>query len=99
MNGDFKWRHFVGEIILWAVRWYCKYGVSCRDLEEMMEERGVELDHTMLYRSVQRYAPEIEKRLRWVWRRPTGRWHADGPKHNDPLQGCIEGDLAEKWYD
>ena len=43
MSGDFKWRHFVGEIILWAVRWYCKYGVSYRDLEEMMEERGVEL--------------------------------------------------------
>jgi transposase-like protein len=35
MSGDFKWRHFMGEIILWAVRWYCKYGVSYRDLEEM----------------------------------------------------------------
>ena len=58
MSGDFKWRHFVGEIILWAVRWYCKYGVSYRDLEEMMEERGVDLDHTTLYRWVQRYAPE-----------------------------------------
>jgi transposase-like protein len=77
MNGDFKWRHFVGEIILWAVRWYCKYGVSYRELEEMMEERGVDLDHTTLYRWVQRYAPEIEKRLRWAWRRPTGRWHVD----------------------
>lgn len=28
MNNDFKWRHFQGEIILWAVRWYCKYGIS-----------------------------------------------------------------------
>jgi transposase-like protein len=77
MSGDFKWRHFVGEIILWAVRWYCKYGVSYRDLEEMMEERGVDLDHTTLYRWVQRYAPELEKRRRWAWRRPTGRWHVD----------------------
>jgi hypothetical protein len=36
MSGDFKWRHFVGEIILWAVRWYYKYGISYRELEEMM---------------------------------------------------------------
>jgi len=69
----------MGEIILWAVRWYCKYGVSDRDLEEMMEERGVDLDHTTLYRWVQHYAPEIEKRLRWAWRRLAwmGRWHVD----------------------
>ena len=37
----FKWRHFEGEIVLWAVRWYCRYGVSYRDLEEMLGERGV----------------------------------------------------------
>jgi transposase, IS6 family len=42
-----------------------------------MEERGVDLDHTTLYRWVQRYAPEIENRLRWAWRRPTGHWHVD----------------------
>jgi len=50
MYQEFKWRHFKGEIILWAVRWYCKYGISYRDLEEMMNERGVEVDHTTLYR-------------------------------------------------
>jgi transposase-like protein len=38
---DFKGRHFKGEIILWAVRWYCKYGISYRELEEMLEERGI----------------------------------------------------------
>ena len=32
----FRWRHFAGEIILWAVRWYCRYGISYRELEEMM---------------------------------------------------------------
>lgn len=48
-----KGRHFLDKIILWAVRWYCKYGVSYRDLEEMMEERGVDLDHTTVYRWVQ----------------------------------------------
>ena len=58
----FKWRHFAGEVILWAVRWYCRYGISYRELEEMLGERGVEVDHTTLYRWTQRYAPELEKR-------------------------------------
>jgi IS6 family transposase len=65
---DFKGRHFEGEIVLWAVRWYCRYGVSYRDLEQMIGERGVSVDHSTIYRGVQRYAPEIEKRLRWQWR-------------------------------
>ncbi len=50
---DFKWKHFQGEIILGCVHWYCKYGISYCDLEEMMQERGVEVDHTTLYRWVQ----------------------------------------------
>ena len=66
----FKWRQFEGEIILWAVRWYCRYGISYRDLEQMMDERGASVHHCTIYRWVQRYAPEIEKRLRWQWRRP-----------------------------
>ena len=76
---DFKWRHFRGEIILWAVRWYCRYGISYRELEEMMAERGVEVDHSTIYRWVQKYAPEIEKRLRWHWRKPGHRlsWQVD----------------------
>ena len=65
MTHGFKWQHFRGEIILWAVRWYCRYGVSYRDLEEMLEERGVSVDHTTIYRWVQAYAPGIERRLRW----------------------------------
>ncbi|WP_244283479.1 hypothetical protein [Pseudovibrio sp. Tun.PSC04-5.I4] len=44
MSGDFKWRHYRGEVILWAVRWYCRYGISYRDLEAMLEERGVDVD-------------------------------------------------------
>ena len=62
---EFKWRHFEGEIILWAVRWYCRHGISYRDLEQMMDERGAHVDHCTIYRWVQKYAPEIEKRLRW----------------------------------
>jgi len=67
---DFKWRHFAGEIILWAVRWYCRYEISYRDLEQRMGERGVPVDHSTIDRWVQKYAPEIEKRLHWQWRRP-----------------------------
>ncbi len=79
MNDDFKWRHFTGEIILHCVRWYCKYGISYRDLQEMMEERGISVDHTTLYRWVQTYAPEIEKRLRWHRRGGDldGSWRVD----------------------
>ncbi len=52
----FKGRHFQRDIILWAVRWYCKYGISYRELQEMLAERGVNVDHSTIYRWVQRYA-------------------------------------------
>ena len=61
---DFKGRRFPAEIILLSVRWYCKYGISYRDPEEMMSERGATVDHTTLFRWVQRYAPLMEKRVR-----------------------------------
>ena len=60
----FKWRHFQAEIILLCVRWYLRYALSYRDLEELMLERGLHIDHTTLFRWVQRYAPEREKRCR-----------------------------------
>ncbi|EAN6295197.1 IS6 family transposase [Salmonella enterica] len=43
----FKGRHFQRDIILWAVRWYCKYGISYRELQEMLAERGVNVDGTV----------------------------------------------------
>ena len=58
----FKWRHYDKAIILLCVRWYLRYALSYRDLEEMMRERGLRADHSTIYRWVQRYAPEIEKR-------------------------------------
>ena len=60
----FKWRRFLPELILLNVRWYCRYSVSYRNLEEMMQERGVELDHSTLNRWVLKYAPELDKRIR-----------------------------------
>ncbi|MGH0002610.1 IS6 family transposase [Pseudovibrio ascidiaceicola] len=74
----FKGRHFSGEVVLWAVRWYCSYGISYCDLEQMMVERGVLVEHATIYRWVQRYAPEIDKRLRWQWRRrASSSWRCD----------------------
>jgi transposase-like protein len=46
------------------VRWYLRYALSYRDLEEMMNERNLSVDHTTIYRWVQRYSPELEKRIR-----------------------------------
>jgi transposase, IS6 family len=60
----FKWRHYESEIILLCVRWYLRYALSYRDLEEMMRERGLSLVHTTIYRWVQAFAPELEKRIR-----------------------------------
>src|SRR3546814_18878562 len=66
---DVRVRQFTGEGSLWAGRWYCRYGISYRDLEEMLSERGIDVGHTTIYRWVQRDAPEMEKRLLWFWRR------------------------------
>jgi transposase-like protein len=64
LRSPFKWRHFEPTIILLCVRWYCRYQLSYRDLEEMMRERGLSVDHTTVWRWVQRYAPELNKRIR-----------------------------------
>jgi transposase, IS6 family len=60
----FKWRHFEGAIIVLCVRWYLRYALNYRDLEEIMLERGLRVDHTTIFRWVQRYAPELDKRCR-----------------------------------
>ena len=62
---DFKGRHFRGEIVLWAVRWYCRYPISYRDLEAMMTERGVAVDHSTIYRWVQRAGDFAAAASRW----------------------------------
>ena len=55
---------FLTEIILLNVRWDCRYSLSYRDLEEMMMERGIEVDHSTINRWVLKYAPELDKRIR-----------------------------------
>ncbi len=76
-DSPFKWRPFEGQIILLCVRWYLRYGLSYRDLEEMMVERGLEVDHTTIYRWVQRYAPELEKRCRPHLKLTNDSWRVD----------------------
>jgi transposase, IS6 family len=73
----FKRRRFPVEIILLCVRWYCKYGISYRDLAEMMQERGVMVDPSTIFRWVQRYAPEIKRRVRQYQGFRSGSWRVD----------------------
>ena len=73
----FKWRHFQAEIILLCVRWYVRYSLSYRDLEEMMLERGLQVDHTTIYRWVQHYAQELERRCRPHVKPTTDSWRVD----------------------
>ena len=57
----FKWRHFEVEIILLCLRWYVRFPLSYRDLEEMLLERGLQVEHTTISRWVQQYAPALER--------------------------------------
>ncbi len=76
-QSPFKWRHFESEIILLCVRWYLRYSLSYRDLEEMMLERGLHVDHTTIYRWVQRYAPELDKQCRPHLKACNDSWRVD----------------------
>ena len=73
----FKWKHFQREIILLCVRWYLKYALSYRNLEEIMMEKGLSVDHTTIYRWVMIYAPEIEKRSRKYLKPTNDSWRVD----------------------
>lgn len=76
-KSPFKGRQFTAEVILWAVRWYLQFPISYRDLERMLADRGVPVDHTMLHRWIQAYAPELDKRLRPYLRMSSGSWRVD----------------------
>jgi transposase-like protein len=73
----FKWRHFEADIILCAVRWYLCYALSYRDVEELLQERGVRVDHTTVFCWVQRYAPELDKRCRPYLRATNDSYRVD----------------------
>jgi len=73
----FKWKHFAGEIILLNVRWYLKYALSYKNLEEIMAERGIKVDHTTIMRWVHEYSPEIEKKVRRYLKPTNDSWRMD----------------------
>jgi IS6 family transposase len=73
----FKWRQSESAIILCAVRWYLRYSLSLRNVEELLEERGLEADHTTVWRWVQRYGPELERRLRRHLKPTNKSWRVD----------------------
>src|SRR5258708_40291052 len=76
-SNPLKGRHSRDEIILLCARWYVRYSLSYRDLEEMMVERGLTVDHSTLCRWVLAYAPELEKRVK-PQLKPTGdSWRVD----------------------
>ncbi len=73
----FKWRHFQQEIILLNVRWYLRYPLSYRNLEEMMLERGLKVDHSTICRWVHTYSLEIDKRSRRYLKPTNDSWRVD----------------------
>ena len=73
----FKWRQSEPEIILCAVRWYLRYSLSLRDVEDLLMERGLGADHTTVWRWVQRYAPELEQRMRRHLKPTNKSWRVD----------------------
>ena len=75
--GLFKWRQFEPEIILLAVGWYLRFSLSYRDVEELLAERGLHADHVTVWRWVQRYAPEMERRLRKRLKATNDSWRVD----------------------
>jgi transposase, IS6 family len=73
----FRGRHFQDQIIILCVRWYLRYCLTYRDLEELMAERGLSVDHSTIARWVLRYAPELHQRLRRELRPPNRSWRVD----------------------
>jgi len=75
--GLFKWRQFEPEVILLAVGWYLRSSLSYRDGEELLAERGLLVDHVTVWRWVQRYAPELRRRLGSRLKPTNDSWRLD----------------------
>jgi transposase-like protein len=92
--GLFKWRQFEPEVILLAVGWYLRFSLSYRDVEELLAERGLHADHVTVWRWVQRYAPEIQRRLRPRLRPTNDSWRVDETTSGLRANGCIYTGLS-----
>ena len=76
-SSAFSGFRFPPEVILLAVRWYLRYGLSYRDLEELLVERGIEVDHVTLFRWVQRFTPILSDAAGPCRHGVTSRWFVD----------------------
>ena len=74
---QFKRKHFEGDIILWAVRWYCRYALSYADLKEMAAERGLSIKRSTICRWVHEYGVELAKRIKPYLKVTGGSWRLD----------------------
>ncbi len=70
---SFKGRHFNQDMIMQSVRWYLAYSLSYRDIEEIMKERGFDVDHSTVNRWVVHYAPRLEQAFHKKKRKPGDR--------------------------
>jgi transposase-like protein len=68
---------FPPEVIVLAVRWYLRFGLSHRDVEELLAERGIEVDHVTVHRWVNRFAPLLVDAARFGRHRVGDRWQVD----------------------
>ena len=75
--GLFKWRQFEPEVTLMAVGWYLRSSLSYRDVEELLAERGLSVYHVTVWCWVQRYAPELDRRLRKRLKTTNDSWRVD----------------------
>jgi transposase-like protein len=64
-------------VIVVAIRWYLRYGLSYRDVEELLAERGIEVDHVTVFRWVQRFTPLLADAARFCRHAPGDRWFTD----------------------
>src|SRR5262249_59136149 len=71
----FRNPQFEPTVIVTCVRWYLRFSLSLRDLEELMAERGLAVDHTSIWRWIQAYAPEVYRRLHGELKRETSTLH------------------------
>ena len=76
-SSAFAGYRFPPEVITLAVRWYLRFGLSYRDVEELLAERGIEVDHVTIFRWVQRFAPEFAEAARARQHLVGDRWHVD----------------------
>jgi transposase, IS6 family len=77
MSNIFKWKHFESNIILLCVRWYLKYPLSYRNLEEIMAERGLSFTHSTIMRWVNQYSSIINRKVRKHLRKTNDSWRMD----------------------